>query len=165
MKITAIALAGRNWEIGRDNGLIWVIPEDMRLFRSITEGHPIVMGRKTFQSLPGLLPNRKHYVLTSNTESFYSEGAYPHEALEDVVQECVRAGHSSLFVIGGGQLYKEVIDRGIAHQVILTRVDDELANADTFFPNMDTQSFYTEIASERLTDNSRVHTYLRNDIL
>ena len=164
MNITAIALAGKNWEIGQNNELIWRIPADMKLFRALTENFPIVMGRKTFQSLPGLLPNRKHYVLTRNPDTFFAHDVDVRESLESVIQECADKGVDRLCVIGGGELYKQVIEGGIAHKIILTRVDEEASAADAFFPNLDRQSSYSEVSVEPLTEAASVHVYLRNDL-
>lgn len=165
MNITAIALAGKNWEIGRNNELIWRISEDMKLFRAVTEGNPIVMGRKTFQSLPGLLPNRKHYVLTHSPDSFFDQTVEVRESLESVIQECADQDVDRLCVIGGGELYKQVIESGIAHKIILTRVSESVDDADTFFPNMDRQSSYMEVSVEPLVEAASVHIYLRNDLV
>lgn len=164
MKIIAIALAGLNWEIGQHNDLIWRISEDMKLFRKVTEGNPIVMGRRTFQSLPGLLPNRRHFVLTRNPDTFFDQAVEVRESLGAVIKECAGGDVSQLCVIGGGEVYRQVIESGLAHKVILTRVSKSADEADTFFPNMDRQSSYSEVSVERLTDSANVHTYLRNDL-
>jgi len=165
MKIIAIAAVGRNWEIGKHGDLLWRIPEDMHHFQETTWGHPIVMGRKTFESLPGLLKGRYHYVLTRHPEPFIQNFESVYTSIEEVIAHCEAHHADKLFVIGGGEVYHDVIERGIAHEVLLTRIDDEDTDADTFFPDLDRSPFYRDIHIKALNDHSWVYTYHRTDLL
>lgn len=168
MKIHAIALVGRNWELGRNNDLIWKIPEDMRHFRETTEHNAVLMGRKTFDSIGRPLPYRRNYILSSRNSP--GGGIFMGEvnhvgSIETAIENASRSFVSDMFVIGGGDLYRQVIEQALVHQIILTRVDDEAPDADVFFPNLDRISAYREVDSHPLTETASIHTYLRSDIL
>lgn len=165
MKISVIALVGSNWELGRNNDLIWKLPEDMRHFRKTTEGHAVLMGRKTYESIGKPLPNRRNYVLSGNGGSIFAGDWNLVGSIEDALENAERSLTSRLFVIGGGEVYKKVIDHALAHEVILTRLNGTASDADVFFPNMDRASSYREIGAYSLTPNANVHTYLRTDLL
>lgn len=168
MKITAIAAVGRNWELGRKNDLIWNIPEDMQHFRTTTEFHGVVMGRKTFDSIGGPLPNRRNYIVSTRNSG--SGGIFMGDvnhvgSIEVAIENASKSFVDHLFVIGGGELYRHVIEQALVQRIILTRIDDEAPDADVYFPNLDRISAYREIDSYPLTANASVHTYLRTDIL
>lgn len=165
MKISVIAAVGRNWEIGKNNDLLWKIPEDMRHFRETTEGHAVLMGRKTYESIGKPLPNRRNYVLTGNGGSIFAGNWNLVGSIEDALENAEKTLVQHMFVIGGGQVYRDVIERGIAHEVLLTRIDDEDPEADTFFPNMDHSPFYRDIHIKPLNDHAWVYTYQRTDLL
>ena len=129
--ITLIAAAGLQNELGKDNELLWHLPNDFKHFKTLTAGHYIVMGRKTFESLPGLLPNRTHVVI-SRQIGFSPEGVLVADSL-DAAMSLIPSGEDA-YVIGGGEIYKQALP--IAHRIELTRVKAQL-QADTFFPEID----------------------------
>lgn len=131
-KISLIAIIGKNRELGKDNKLIWNIPDDLKRFREITKGHPVIMGRKTFTSIGHPLPNRTNIIIT-NDPTFTAEGVTIFNSLDDAVNSAKNApGNEEIFVIGGGQIYAQAIDQ--ADRLYLTIVD-ATAPADTFFPD------------------------------
>jgi len=167
MKITMIALVGKNWELGASNELLWKIPEDMRHFRETTEGHSVLMGRKTYQSIGHALPNRTNYVLTrtDNDSIFAGTDVRLIESPVLALHEAQTSGEDSFFVIGGGEVYQQFINLALPHEILLTRVPHEAESADTFFPNLDRNGLYVETSVEKLTDEADIHTYTRIDLL
>ena len=128
MKVILIAAIGLNGELGLDNKLLWKSPSDLNRFKTITEGHPIIMGNNTFKSLPGILPNRKHYIVTSKllvdnrVESVHSikDALLGLEGLTDKV-----------FIIGGASIYKQALELGLVDELLITHMSWE-GKADTF---------------------------------
>ncbi|OGG31304.1 diacylglycerol kinase [Candidatus Gottesmanbacteria bacterium RIFCSPLOWO2_01_FULL_46_9] len=130
--LSIIAVIGRNRELGKDNKLLWHIPGDLPRFKQITSGHPVIMGRKTFQSIGRPLPGRVNFVITADS-AFKAEGVTVVSSLDEAIEQAKSAlGGEEMFVIGGGSVYAQAIDR--ADRLYLTIVDAE-AQADTFFPD------------------------------
>jgi dihydrofolate reductase len=126
--ITIIAAAGENNELGKDNDLVWHLPDDFKRFKQLTTGHHIIMGRKTFESFPKPLPNRIHVVITRN-KNFQKEGIITVSSLEEAV--AISKNDPQPFIIGGGEIYKQSLP--FAEKMELTRVHGTF-EADTFFP-------------------------------
>ncbi|GAA0763807.1 dihydrofolate reductase [Psychroflexus lacisalsi] len=131
MKVTIIAAAAENNALGRNNDLIWHLPDDFKRFKAITSHHHIIMGRKTFESFPKLLPNRKHIIITRQKD-YEKEGAIVVHNLEDALKNC--SGEDEVFIIGGGEIYKQALP--YADKIELTRVHDTF-EADAFFPEIE----------------------------
>ncbi len=134
-KISLIAAVGSNGELGYNNDLIWHLKEDMKFFRQTTINHPIVMGRKTFESLPHLLPNRKHLVishqdiLNPEVKTFHSKEEI--DAYLDKLNE-------EVFVIGGSSIYKMFILEAL--KIYLTEIKDQ-READVYFPDFNKEEY------------------------
>lgn len=131
--LSIIAAVAQNGVIGKNNDLIWHLPEDLRRFKKLTQGHKIIMGRKTFESLPGVLPNRYHIILTrdkdfsiddSNVEVVYS--------LKQVI-ETYKNTDEEVFVIGGGEIYTQLLPH--TNKLYLTKVKKDF-EGDTYFPQI-----------------------------
>lgn len=130
MKISLIAaIASENRALGKNNRLIYHIPEDLKRFKEITSGHPIIMGRKTFESIGQPLPNRTNIIITRDLE-YYVEGVEVVHSLDEALKEA--EGTDEVFIIGGGQIYQEAISK--ADKLYLTVVEGN-PDADTFFPD------------------------------
>lgn len=130
--ISIIVAVDRNMAIGHENKLLFYLPADLRHFKNITTGHTIVMGRKTFESLPkGALPNRRNVVVTRQDISF--AGAETVHSLEEAFALCGEG--EELFVIGGDSIYKEAVK--VADRLYVTEVDAAAACADAYFPQID----------------------------
>lgn len=128
--LTLIAVVAQNGAIGRDNGLLWHLPEDLRHFRATTRGRTVIMGRRTWESLPTAfrpLPGRKNIVLTRDT-GFVAEGA---SVVHTLPEALAIAGSGEVFVIGGAELYRQALP--LAQRLVLTEVA-EAAEGDAFFP-------------------------------
>src|SRR3989344_4826566 len=143
------ALGARTRAIGKNNELLWHIPDDLKRFKQLTFGHPVVMGRKTWESLPERfrpLPERTNIVVTRQT-GYEAMGATVADSFEDARTAAARAaGADEIFVIGGGELYREALP--FANRLYLTLVDAD-ADADTFFPP------YEDIFTKVISDESR----------
>lgn len=162
MKISIIAAIGRNRELGKGNKLLWHIPEDFKRFKEITSGYPIIMGRKTFESIGKPLPNRYNIVITRDLrfkinnlrkgENFAITGSLD-EAIEESIKYYVLSSkHKSevnkihntkymlhntereVFIIGGGQIFKEALEKNLVDKLYLTIIESDFT-ADTFFPD------------------------------
>ncbi|MDR2082009.1 MAG: dihydrofolate reductase [Campylobacteraceae bacterium] len=129
MRLSIIVAIGKAWQIGFDNKLLWHIPEDLKLFKEVTTGHHLIMGRKTYESIGKPLPNRTSVILSKG--GFKAEGVFTCESLQKAVEFCESRGENETFVVGGGEVYKTALP--IAQRIYLTSVDYN-GKADTFFP-------------------------------
>lgn len=133
-RIAIIAAIGKNRELGKGGELLWQLPDDMRRFKALTTGHPVIMGRKTWESLPPKfrpLPGRTNIVVTRQS-GYRAEGAVVVDGLSDAFLAAADApGADETFVIGGGELYTAALP--YATRLCLTLVD-ATAEADTYFP-------------------------------
>jgi dihydrofolate reductase len=131
MRVTLIVAASRNGVIGREGALPWRLPSDLKRFKAETMGKPIIMGRRTWDSLPRKpLPGRLNIVMTRRPD-FVADGATVATTVDDALAEAAATGAAEVCVIGGGEIYSAFLDR--ADQVILTAIDAEIAG-DTEFP-------------------------------
>lgn len=130
--ITIIVAAAQNDAIGKGNQLIWHLSDDLKRFKRLTNGHHIIMGRKTFESFPKPLPNRTHIVITRQNDYSAPEGVIVVNTLEDALDAA--KSDEQPFIIGGGEIYKQSLT--IADRIELTRVHEDF-EADTFFPKID----------------------------
>ncbi|MAP80117.1 MAG: diacylglycerol kinase [Aequorivita sp.] len=152
--ITMIAAAGQNNELGKDNGLLWHLPDDFKRFKALTTGHYIIMGRKTFESFPKPLPNRIHLVITRN-KNYKKEGAIVVHSLEEALSKV--KDDDQPFVIGGGEIYKMALN--IADKIELTRVHDTFDDADTFFPEFSDKDWKLITEDNHPTDSKHKHAF------
>lgn len=146
MKVTIVAAVARGGVIGRDNTVPWHVPEDLARFRALTTGHPVVMGRRTWESLPDRfrpLPGRRNLVVTRNP-TWTADGAERAGSLEDALD--LLEAEPEAFVIGGADLYAAALP--VADELQLTEVEVEV-EGDAFFPEYDASSF-EQISRERL---------------
>ena len=128
MDINIIAAIGKNNELGKNNDLIWKLKGDMKFFRDTTMGHTVVMGRKTFESLPKMLPGRKHVVISTNEIKNNEIELY--KSIKEFLTK-YKEYDGDVFVIGGATIYEQFID--IASKIYLTQIDDS-KEADVYFP-------------------------------
>lgn len=136
-KVSIIAVIGKNRELGKDNKLIWYIKEDLQRFKMLTSGHPIIMGRKTWDSLPFKpLPNRYNIVITHDTNYLIhnTENVKVTNSIEEAIEIGKKIDQQEIFIIGGGQIYDQAIKKGLVDKLYLTLVEGNF-DADTFFPD------------------------------
>ena len=128
--INIIAAVAKNRAIGCKNKLLYWLPNDLKRFKSLTTGHTIIMGRRTFESLPkGALPNRRNIVISRSVASL--PGCECYGSLEEAFANCRK--DEDVYIIGGGSIYEQAI--AFADRLCLTEIDDTPADADTFFPD------------------------------
>ena len=146
-----IAAVAKNRAIGFENKLIYWLPNDLKRFKALTTGHTIVMGRKTFESLPkGALPNRRNCVLSRSTKEL--PGCECFASWDDFIKSC--KADEDIYIIGGASLYTNLLDK--TDRLCLTEINDTPAQADTFFPE------YAEDWQEKWRENHPVddrHAY------
>lgn len=136
------AISGKNLAIGKDNKLLWRIPEDLKRFKELTTGHLVIMGRRTFESIGGPLPNRINIVVTVD-KTFEVSGCVICHSIEEAIEIAKEKEQDKIFIIGGGKVYEETI--GLVDRLFLTIVEGEF-EGDTFFPDY---SGFTKIVSEK----------------
>jgi dihydrofolate reductase len=154
-KISIVAAIADDYAIGYKKKLPWNLPADMKHFKALTTGHTVVMGKRTFESLPnGPLPNRKNIVLTTMLTEAVREGYFEAESLEDAMELCSNA--DQIFVIGGSAVYRQCLD--IADAMFITWVHGSFP-ADTYFPEIDF-SVWKEVSREDCpADQTNLHPY------
>jgi len=135
MKISMIAAVAKNLAIGKNNQLLWHIPEDLKRFKEITRGHAVVMGSKTFESLGRPLPQRTNIVIAKDV-NYKADGCVVVHSLDEAVIEAGKTEKDEVFIIGGGSIYTQFLPR--ADKLYITLVDKEY-EADTFFPQYNDQ--------------------------
>lgn len=163
--------------IGKDNKLLWHIPEDLKRFKEITNGHPIIMGRKTFESIGRVLPNRTNIIITKDTD-YSVKGALVVHSLEDAIREAKEYKVSSIMyqvkndktkntkykihdtdedevlIIGGGQIFEQALP--LVQKIYLTVVEGDFG-ADTFFPEVDE---FIKVKEEKKDDGNYVYSFV-----
>jgi len=149
--ITMIAAAAENNALGKDNDLVWHLPDDFKRFKRLTSGHHIIMGRKTFESFPKLLPDRTHVIITRK-EDYSPENTIVVHSMEEALK--VSKLDDQAFIIGGGEIYKMGMEH--ADRIELTRVHGEF-EADTHFPEIDKSEW--EIVKDQFHDKDEKHDY------
>ena len=146
--VTLIAAASENNIIGKDNKLIWRLSDDLKHFKELTKGHFVIMGRKTFESMPKALPNRTNVIITRKTD-YKAENAIVVNSLEKALK--VAESDNQPFVIGGGEIYK--LSMEIADRIELTRVHTSI-EGDTSFPEIDLEK-WKEVKNEKRFKNEK----------
>jgi len=146
-KISIIVAIASNWAIGRNNDLLWHISNDLKRFKRYTQGHYVILGKKTLQSLPGgPLKNRRHIVITDVPGEVFS-GCITVYSIEEAIDKCHNSEEN--FVIGGGMVYKQFMEH--ATKLYLTRIHKDF-EADIFFPEIDF-TLWRLTSSELITDD------------
>lgn len=152
MNISIIVAIAQNGAIGFENKLLYWLPNDLKRFKALTTGHTIIMGRRTFESLPkGALPNRRNIVLTRQGIEF--PGAERYASLEAALAQC--KDEEEVFIIGGASVYREAMP--LADKLYITHIEDTPEQADAFFPEIDA-SVWEETSREAYTTDEK-HLY------
>ncbi len=152
-RVSIIVAIAQNLAIGKEQELLCYLPNDLKRFKTLTTGHSIVMGRRTFESLPnGALPNRKNVVITTNRKLSYPNTTLCH-SLEEALEETQQDGE--VFVIGGARVYGDALER--ADRLYITEIHHTFEEADTYFPAID-YTQWREVKRETMEADSR-HPY------
>ncbi len=153
MIISMIVAATTNHVIGKDNQLLWNLPRDMKFFKNTTWGMPVIMGRKTYDSLGKPLPGRLNIVITHKTD-WLPENVKIAHSLKDAIRVAEIQDYKEVFIIGGGQIFSEGM--AIADRIYLTRIDVVL-DGDAYFPSMENSAF-TMISEQNYAADTK-HAY------
>ncbi|MDY5875106.1 MAG: dihydrofolate reductase [Bacilli bacterium] len=146
--ITMIAAVGKNLELGKDNDLIWHFKEDMKFFKENTINKPIVMGMKTLESLPHLLPKRTHIVLTRQNKKLDNGIIIVHSV--DELLDYIKRYDDEVMIIGGASVYKEMLE--YSDKLILTEID-ATHDADVYFPSFNKEEWDSKVVGEQEENN------------
>lgn len=155
MTISFVVAAATNNAIGKDGKLPWHLPNDMKHFKNVTWGMPVVMGRKTFESLGKALPGRKNIVI-SRQPGLNIQGAIAVKNMEDALFVARQTDANEVMVIGGGEIYKTLMDK--AKRIYLTRVEAE-PEADTFFPAISPKEWFLVSQKNHEADENNDYNY------
>jgi len=156
MEIAMIAAVAANGVIGKDNDLVWSLPDDMKYFMNTTKNHFIVLGRKNYESLPPKfrpLPNRTNVVITRQP-AFQLNNAFVVHSLDEALALCKEKNQEKIFIIGGGQIYKQALPK--TDTLYITEINQSF-DGDTFFPNYD-KTEWQEVSREHHTIDEK-HAY------
>ena len=151
--VTIIAAVGRNRALGKNNDLIWHIPADLRRFKSLTRGHHVIMGRKTFESLGRPLPKRTNIIISRNPD-YKAEGCIVVDSLERALEEA--QADPNPFILGGGEIYRQALP--LADLMDLTLVHEDF-EADAFFPEFDPESWVVISREDHKKDEENPYDY------
>ncbi|WP_245693472.1 dihydrofolate reductase [Salinimicrobium catena] len=152
-ELTMIAAAAENNALGKDNDLVWHLPDDFKRFKKLTTGHHIIMGRKTFETFPKPLPNRTHIVITRK-KNYQKEGAIVVHSLKEALD--LAKDDPQPFIIGGGEIYELALPE--ADKIELTRVHGTF-EADAFFPEFDENNWELVESSFHPTDENHNYSF------
>ncbi len=155
MNISLVVAAATNNAIGKDGKMPWHLPNDMKYFKNITWGMPVIMGRKTFESLGRVLPGRKNIVITRQP-GWEQPGAIAVKNIEDALFVAKETDAKEAMVIGGGEIYKALFDR--AKRIYITRVEAE-PEADTYFPVIDPKLWWLMSQKNHEADEKNAYNY------
>lgn len=142
--ITVIAAIGKNNELGKENELIWHLPADLKRFKKLTSGNTIIMGRNTFESIGRSLPNRTNIVVTRDP-NYKKDGCLIANSIKEAIS-FVEKGEE-IFIIGGAQVYKQVLENGLVDRLDITYINASF-DADVFFPEIKAEQ-WKEVSRER----------------
>ena len=155
MQKNIIVAVSDNNAIGRNNELLWHLSEDLRFFRRSTTGYPVIMGRKTFESIGRPLPKRVNIVVSRSYKTGEEVAVVP--SLEDAFRLAEETNLERCFVIGGGQIYAQALP--LVDRLVVTHVHTVIEDADTFFPPIDTEVWKEDQRSELFTDEETGYTF------
>lgn len=169
MKIALIVAMDRDRGIGKNNDLMWHLPDDMNFFKQTTQGQIVLMGRKNFESIPERfrpLPGRENLVLSRNT-AYPAPGCRVVSTIDEALNLFGKDEERTFFVIGGGEVYRLALEKGVVKEMYITHVDSSY-DADTFFPEIDQQAWnVSELvnhpADERHASGFTIKHYERKD--
>ena len=155
MNISLIVAASLNNAIGKNNQLLWHLPNDMKFFKQTTWAMPVVMGRKTFESIGSKPLNGRLNIIITNQKDYIANGTVVVNSIDDAIFVAQQHSYKELFIIGGGEIYKQAINN--ANKIYLTRVDT-IIDGDTFF-EMDKKNWLLSFEDKKKTDEKHIYNY------
>lgn len=155
MKLSIIVAADENFGIGKDNQLMWHLPNDLKFFKNTTLGHHMIMGRKTYESIGKPLPGRTSVIVTRN-KSYQVEGCIVVHSMEEAIKVAEKSGETEAFVIGGAELINDAVS--FADIIYLTEVKATF-DADVFMKPLDKNQWKEEKREEHSKDDKHAYDY------
>ncbi|WP_036602316.1 dihydrofolate reductase [Olivibacter sitiensis] len=152
--LSIIVATDKNWAIGKNNQLLWHLPADLKHFKQATSGHPIIMGRKTFESIGKVLPKRKNIIVTQQ-EQYDVEDAIVAHSMDEAIQ--MANDDEEVFIIGGATIYQQAIAK--CDKLYHTIVHETFEDADTFFPEIKDDEWQLEEAEHHAADDKNPYDY------
>lgn len=159
MIVSLIVAISNNKVIGKNNQLIWNLPKDMKFFMDTTLGHPVIMGRKNFESIPEKfrpLKNRTNIIITRNKNYEALDCKVVHSIEESL--KCMDFGNEEVFVIGGGEIYRKFLELDLIDKMYITHID-EFFDGDTFFPDFNLDKWISKEILNHQKDNENPHDF------
>lgn len=156
MIISSIVACAHNKVIGRKNEIPWYLPADLKFFKKVTSGHPVIMGRKCFESIGRPLPNRTNIIITRDPYYIVSNCLIAHSS-EEAIRMASEMDNDEIFIIGGGEIYNQTIHYW--HKIYLTEVDLDVPDGDTFFPALDFSKWERLNVESHLPDEQNKYPY------
>ena len=160
MIVSLIVATPSNLAIGKNNQLIWNLPKDMKFFMETTTGHPVIMGRKNYESIPKKfrpLKNRTNVIITRN-KKYAADGCIVVNNLEDSIKALAKENYEEVFVIGGGEIYKRFLEKNLIDRMYVTHIDQAF-DGDTFFPEVDYSQWDSDTIMTHDKDEENPHSF------
>ncbi|MEE2670338.1 MAG: dihydrofolate reductase [Bdellovibrionota bacterium] len=155
MILSMIAAMGKNRVIGKDNQMMWHLPREFQYFKDVTSGHCIILGRKNFEAIGRPLPNRTNIIVTRQ-DDYKAADCVVVNSLDEAIKYAKDHGETEAFITGGGQIYKEMIDK--VQRIYLTEVDYS-EEGDVYFPEFDESKFNKEIVRSQEVDEKNKYRW------
>ena len=160
MIVSLIVAIPSNLVIGKNNNLIWNLPKDMKFFMETTTGHPVIMGRKNYESIPEKyrpLKNRVNVIITRN-KSYKAHGCIVVNSIEDSLTAIEKSNINEAFVIGGGEIYKRFLEKDLIKRMYVTHINESF-NGDTYFPDIDFKKWDATHIMSHSKDQENPHDF------
>ena len=157
MNLSFVVAASTNNVIGKNNNLLWHLPNDMKYFKNVTWGMPVLMGRKTFESFAGKLLTGRANIILTRKKNYAPEGAVIVHKIEDALFFAAQNDYKEIMVIGGGEIYEMLLPK--VHKIFLTRVHETFIDGDTFFPSIDEKKWSLASREDHSADEKHRYGY------
>ncbi len=157
MKRSIIVARANNHVIGKNNGLIWHMPHDLRFFKETTIGHYVIMGRKSYEAVGKPLPSRLNIIVTRNKD-YAAENCLVLHSLQEALELAKQQKQQEVFILGGGEIYRQALDKGWVDRIYLTEIKDDF-DGDTYFPELDMKQWKETHREEFQADHQNPHNY------
>ncbi|MEY2938471.1 MAG: hypothetical protein RL062_1060 [Bacteroidota bacterium] len=160
-KVSIIVAMGQNREIGKNNDLMWHLPVDMRFFKETTLGHPVIMGRKNYESIPEQFRPFKNRlnIVVSNQKEYQAPGCHLFQNISQAIEFAKTQDDQEVFVIGGGQIYTEALKNNWVDTMYITHIQAEFSDAHTFFPEVDLQQWHKKLIMQQGVDDRHQYAF------
>jgi dihydrofolate reductase len=160
-KVSIIAAIGNNFEIGKDNDLLWHLPKDMKFFKDQTLHHPIIMGRKNYESIPERFRPFKDRmnIVVSRQSDYNAPGCFLFQDFEESIDFAKEHDEDEVFVIGGAEIYKEALRMNLVDQMYITHVDAYFPTAHSFFPSVDFSQWKKQMIFKQEKDDKHLYSF------